>query len=62
MEPDHLVTVSEIARLMRVGEGRIRQFAQSPDWPAPAAFLGRSRAWRWGEVCEWFRRRVRSVP
>jgi hypothetical protein len=62
MEPDRLVTITEIARRMSLSEGRIRQFAKAPNWPAPAAVVGRSRVWRWGDVCEWFRRQGRSIP
>lgn len=59
IEPDDLVTASEIARRLQRSRESIRQLAQGERgpgrFPPPVANLTRrSPIWRWAEVAHWF--------
>lgn len=59
VEPDDLVTASEIARRVHRSRESIRQLAQGErgpgTFPPPIANVTKkSRIWRWAEVCHWF--------
>jgi hypothetical protein len=63
VEPDDLVTMSEIARRLRRTRESVRQLVgglRGPgDFPPPAANLKqRSPIWRWTDVSRWFRERL----
>ncbi len=66
VEPDDLVTLSEIAhRLGRSREG-VRLLASgkrgSGDFPPPVSHLrARTRLWRWSEVAAWAKRHDESI-
>lgn len=59
VEPDDLVSASEIARRMTRSRESIRQCAEGTrgpgGFPAPVSSVrGTSPIWRWAEVAEWF--------
>ncbi|MFZ3595097.1 hypothetical protein [Streptomyces sp. BH104] len=51
--PDHL----EAAGLRKLTTARIRQIAQTADFPAPVYTRGRLRVWSWPAVEAYFRER-----
>jgi predicted DNA-binding transcriptional regulator AlpA len=50
-----LLRIGEIARLLGVTHQRATQRAAEPDFPAPAARVGRRRLWNSADVEAWAR-------
>lgn len=60
-KPQDLVTGGEIARRLGISRERVRQLAQSADFPSPIGRLGSANIWGWDAVDEW-RRATDRVP
>ena len=56
---NHLVGLTEIARMLGLSRQRVHQLASNPDFPKPAAVLIGSIIWNREDIEAWARRTSR---